>query len=287
MEERYHIPYPTVHHNRAMGEEILFGGLPLSSHAPRRKFRAHAWAKFGLVLVVIFATTLHLPLRLAMYMVVAPNHQRSAFGTLSLESLTASVQHDSSQTTNQQAASVQSLPPKCTVIVPAYKASSYLPRLMETFQEQTYPNLELMFSIEPSADADETEQILRSYQADIAERTDSPIRNIHIYRQRNQLFYFDNMNFLLSKLEESSVDESPFYSYMQVDDLLSPNYYEVLIQCLLDNPQAVNCFPCTMTHIAADDFFKQKYEGKNITLPCDPSIAGPQHVRVEDTVLRK
>ena len=131
------------------------------------------------------------------------------------------------------------LPPELTVIIPLYDSLTYLDRLMENLGNQTYRNLKLIFSIEPTEQAEETDRKLRRYEQeiDLHNNPRTHIRNITIYNHSNRLHYFQNMNFLLHKVE------SDLYSYMQCDDLLPSNYYEELAKCLDDHPNAVNCYP--------------------------------------------
>ena len=131
------------------------------------------------------------------------------------------------------------LPPELTVIIPLYDSLQYLDRLMENLGNQTYRNLKLIFSIEPTEQAEETDRKLRRYEQeiDLHNNPTAHIRNITIYNHPNRLHYFQNMNFLLQMVE------SDMYSYMQCDDLLPSNYYAELVKCLEDHPNAVNCYP--------------------------------------------
>lgn len=175
-------------------------------------------------------------------------------------------------TTNKQPVPA-SLPPACTVIVPAYKATPFLDRLMDSLWQQTYPNLHLIVSIEPSEDADETERILHRHGRRMNDTTNHATtnwRSLAIYRQPNQLHYFANMNFLIDKVT------TPYYSYMQVDDTVPPDYYRALIMdCLEARPLAANCFPAHMKKIASGNYSHFKINTFN------KAVSGPQNVRAE------
>jgi len=190
---------------------------------------------------------------------------------------------------------VAPLPPALSVIVPVYEASGYIHSLMDTLLNQTYPNLELIFSFEPTDDADETEAAIwdRYNEAHANGKAGSPIveRSVRVYRQPNRLFYAANMNYLLSQVE------TDYFSYMQVDDVLPSEYYEELAKCLDANPGAINCYPRIVTRIPDDDFFRTMSNATNATSFAtmatkqqqqeqgQDSAVGPRHVRVEQVVM--
>lgn len=166
--------------------------------------------------------------------------------------------------------------PELNVIIPVYDNSRYMPGLFETLWNQTYPNLKLTFSVEPSEDADKTLEILEQQNARITQKTN--IRRLEIYRQKHRLYYTENMNFLLSKVT------SHFYSYMQCDDKLSANYYEALMKCLRKNPKAVNCYPGTLFKLPEDKHSKQ-YSKRWENVQSQHSVVGSDYVRVQKVVL--
>jgi len=175
----------------------------------------------------------------------------------------------------------QPLPPLLTVIVPVYDSYKFIGRLMNTLWNQTYSNLEVIFSVELTEDATLTESILKQHQ-ERAAAVDSigPIRKIRIYMQQHRLYYVENMNFLLDMVE------TEFYSYMQTDDELPPNYYEKLVNCLQENLNAVNCYPDTIYRINGDDdeLSQQRMPSKKLARR-EKSAVGPLHERVEQVVL--
>mmetsp|Transcript_11149 Transcript_11149/g.17908 ORF Transcript_11149/g.17908 Transcript_11149/m.17908 type:complete len:231 (-) Transcript_11149:197-889(-) len=178
-----------------------------------------------------------------------------------------------------------SLPPELTIIIPLYNAIPFLGQLMDTLQNQTYLNLKLLFSIEPTEQAAETDRRLQEYHQKYVRdhSSNSPIRNITIYHHPNRLYYFENMNFLLKQVD------TKYYSYMQCDDALPPNYYQELVKCLDENPQASSCFPKTMLWIAGDEYFRRRKANDEgiIWVNKAKSVVGPQHKRVESAGKRK
>jgi glycine/D-amino acid oxidase-like deaminating enzyme len=174
---------------------------------------------------------------------------------------------------------VAGLPPPCSIILPVYKASNHLVRLMDSLWAQTYPNLHLIVSIEPSDDADETERILRSHEEQIHRHNTTNLRSITIFRHPHQLHYFANMNFLLGLVNTT------YYHYMQTDDTLPPDFYQVLVDCLEANQQAVNCFASGETVIPDDDVVRRQLGNETVNNHRPDPISGPQYVRVETLAL--
>ena len=156
--------------------------------------------------------------------------------------------------------------PPLTLNIPAHEASPFIEGLMATLRNQTFTNLHLIFSLEPDADTKITEAAIRKH---FQEDNYKHFQSLQIHQQSKRLYYQENMNFLLSKVE------TDFFSYMQCDDFLSANYYAELVQCLETNPRATNCYPETVTMV-------NKKSSRNVFMR---SIVGPIHERVENVAL--
>lgn len=153
--------------------------------------------------------------------------------------------------------------PTVTVIIPIYKGSMYVRQLMKALIEQTYPCLEFLVAIEPTDDAHETFRILKEYASK------HPSLRMMIHHMKHRLQFAGIMNWLYSHVE------GYYYSYMQCDDLLPPDYYAKLVQCLDSNPKAVNCYPRIVRMTQDEDgqlvpFARTRME----------SITGPTHERI-------
>lgn len=159
----------------------------------------------------------------------------------------------------------KALHPPLTLIIPAHDALPFIDSLMMTLRNQTYTNLRLVFSLEPDADADITEAAIRQH---FDEDKHGHFKNLQIHRQAERLYYQENMNFLLGKVD------TDLFSYMQCDDSLSSNYYEELVQCLEMNKKATNCYPATVTTV-------DKKTSKIKSNDYMSSSVGPVHERVE------
>ena len=83
------------------------------------------------------------------------------------------------------------------------------------------------------------------------------------------------MNFLLSQIQPSTT----YYSYMQWDDTLPPNYYQRLVDCLEQNLDAVNCYPSTIVYSQKGKPFS--------TVSNEPSLLGPDYDRVYKITMGK
>ena len=155
--------------------------------------------------------------------------------------------------------------PPLTLIIPAHEASSFIEGMMEMLQNQTFTNLHLIFSLEPDPDAIITKAAVRKhFQGDNYKH----FQSLQIYQQSKRLYYQENMNFLLSKVN------TDFYSYVQCDDFLLINYFEELVQCLETNPKATNCYPEAVTMVNTNS--RKVFMGSSV---------GPIHERVEKVAL--
>ena len=164
--------------------------------------------------------------------------------------------------------------PLITVIVPAYECSSFAEQLMETLRQQTIaPSLRVIFSIDQSSDADQTEAILNRHQSDLVARTSKNRMDVHIHRQQHRLHFSGNYNFLLKQIQ------SRYYSFLGCDDTLPSDYYEKLAQCLNENPQAINCYPYVV-RINESRFRRNRTERQE-------SVVGPVHQRVSQVIQGK
>ena len=163
--------------------------------------------------------------------------------------------------------------PPLTLIIPAHEASPFIESLMMTLRNQTYTNLRLIFLLEPDADVDITEAAIRRHFHEDKHRH---FQSLHIHRQTERLYYQENMNFLLGRVD------TDLFSYMPSDDLLSSNYYEELVQCLEMNERATNCYPETLTMVIKKKSSEVKYVRKYMS-----SSMGPVHERVEKVAAGK
>lgn len=157
--------------------------------------------------------------------------------------------------------------PLISVCLPVYEGSGFMRQVMGTLGNQTYPNLEILISIEPSEDATESEEILKRFQSE------NPQMNIQIHRQPHRLQLSENLNYLLSRVK------GKYWSFMACDDTLPSNYFEALAHCLDSNPEAVNCFP----YVAGTEFDGDTHSR---ILRCG-SYAGPVHERVEQVIIQR
>ena len=155
--------------------------------------------------------------------------------------------------------------PMITVIVPIYKGSIFISQLMETIINQTYECLEVLVTLEPCDDVNETIRILEKYQSQYPKKL-----SMTIHLQEHRLQFAGIMNWLYEHVE------GEYYSYLQCDNTLPSNYYEVLAQCLEENPKAVNCYP-RVVGVEKDATSGEMKELEEIR---QESLIGPVHERV-------
>jgi glycosyltransferase involved in cell wall biosynthesis len=95
---------------------------------------------------------------------------------------------------------------------------------------QTYANLEILVSFDL---CNETEANLRHLK-----KLSNDSVGIRTFVQLDtRLGWLRNVNFLLKEAR------GDYVAIMPHDDLVPPNYFEALKECLVGNPRAVNCFP--------------------------------------------
>ncbi len=108
--------------------------------------------------------------------------------------------------------------PLISIIIPVYKVEAFLPRCLDSILKQTYSELEIICVNDGSPD--NCLSILESYAAK------DP--RIKVIDQRNQGVAAARNNGLLAATGD-------VISYIDSDDWIHPQYYEILVDCLLHN----------------------------------------------------
>lgn len=107
---------------------------------------------------------------------------------------------------------------KISVIVPIYNVEKFLPFCLESIINQTYKNLEIILINDGSTDS--SLEICKKYSL-----KDNRIKVIH--QENHGLSYSRNIG-----IETAS---SPYISFIDADDIISPYYYEYLLNLILEN----------------------------------------------------
>ena len=126
----------------------------------------------------------------------------------------------------------ENTPPKAVVLLSAWNAEAFIERTLTSLAEQTWPNLEILVSVDLCADR--TADICRSY-----EKNDPRFR-VEVSSER--LGWIANVNRLFAAADGDS------WHLANHDDLLQPAHLETLINLLEERPSAVLAYPDVRAH---------------------------------------
>ena len=115
--------------------------------------------------------------------------------------------------------------PAVTVVIPAYNASRYIAQALDSVQAQTFSDYEVIVVNDGSSDSDELEQILRSH----------PLPIIYLSQENKGVSAARNAAIRIAKGE--------FYAQLDADDQWTPDYLEVQLQILFENPDVALVYP--------------------------------------------
>ena len=115
-------------------------------------------------------------------------------------------------------------PPELTICIPAYQAEAFIDRTLWCARRQTYPGIRIAVSIDQSSDA--TEEICRAHAVDDSRVT--------VLAHQDRLGWAANTNALLDLVQTDF-----FFLYFH-DDVIAPEYAEVLLAALRERPEAVS-----------------------------------------------
>jgi len=126
--------------------------------------------------------------------------------------------------------------PVVTVVIPAYNASRYIAQALDSVQAQTFSDYEVIVVNDGSSDRDDLEQVLRSH----------PLPIIYLSQENKGVSAARNAAIRIAKGE--------FYAQLDADDQWTPDYLEVQLRLLLDNPDVALVYPnATIIADAADE----------------------------------
>lgn len=117
-------------------------------------------------------------------------------------------------------------PPRVVACMPAWNSSAFIVPVLESIAAQTYPNLELLVSVDLSTD----------HTLEICERFAASHPNCRVLRQSKRLGWIANANDLIRTAEGKYL----FFAFH--DDPLHPTYVARLVEALENTPQAVLAF---------------------------------------------
>lgn len=105
-----------------------------------------------------------------------------------------------------------------SVIVPAYNIAEYLPRCLDSILNQTYSNLEVIVISDGSTDG--TNEIIKKY-------ADKDSRIVPVYKKNSGVSDTRNKGLSIAK--------GDYIGFVDGDDYIEPEMYEVLLKNALDN----------------------------------------------------
>jgi glycosyltransferase involved in cell wall biosynthesis len=116
--------------------------------------------------------------------------------------------------------------PRVVACMPAWNSSAFIVPVLESLAAQTYPNLDILISVDVCSDD----------SAQICERFAATHDNVTVIRQRERLGWIGNCNALLERVD----GEYTFFALH--DDPLAPTYVAQLVDALEASPRAVLAF---------------------------------------------
>lgn len=115
---------------------------------------------------------------------------------------------------------------RVVALMPAWSASEFIGPVLESLAAQTYPNLDVLISVDLCSDG----------TAEICERYAQTHPNVRVIRQPVRLGWIGNVNYLL----RSAQGDYAFFAFH--DDPLTPTYVAKLVRALEQHPQAILAF---------------------------------------------
>jgi len=115
--------------------------------------------------------------------------------------------------------------PAVTIVIPAYNAARYISDALDSVQAQSFQDYEVIVVNDGSSDTDELEQILRAH----------PLPIIYLSQANKGVSAARNAAIKIAKGE--------FYAQLDADDQWTPDYLEVQLGILADNPDVVLVYP--------------------------------------------
>ncbi len=147
---------------------------------------------------------------------------------------------------------------RITVCVPVYNAADFVGETLESIASQSERDLHVLISIDESRDG--SEDICREFCSD---------SRFEVVRHPERQGWVKNCNFLISQVE------SELFALIPHDDLLQPSYFEVLLDALQENEDAVCAYSDIAIFGARDGKVRQ------------PSIRGDRFRRILDFFLNQ
>lgn len=115
--------------------------------------------------------------------------------------------------------------PAVTVVIPAYNSAHYIAQALDSLKAQTFSDYEVIVVNDGSADRDELERILKSH----------PLEVIYLSQENRGVSAARNAAIKIAKGE--------FYAQLDADDQWTPDYLDVQLGILAENPDVAVVYP--------------------------------------------
>ena len=125
--------------------------------------------------------------------------------------------------------------PAVTVVIPVYNSAHYIAQALDSLKAQTFSNYEVIVVNDGSDDREELERILKSH----------PLPVIYISQENKGVSAARNAAIKIAKGE--------FYAQLDADDQWTPDYLDVQLGFLAENPDVALVYPnATVIHDESD-----------------------------------
>jgi GT2 family glycosyltransferase len=115
--------------------------------------------------------------------------------------------------------------PAVTVVIPVYNSAHYIAQALDSLKAQTFTDYEVIVVNDGSDDRDELERILKSH----------PLPIIYVSQENKGVSAARNAAIKIAKGE--------FYAQLDADDQWTPDYLDVQLRMLTDNPDVAVVYP--------------------------------------------
>ena len=115
--------------------------------------------------------------------------------------------------------------PAVTVVIPAYNSAHYIGQALDSVKGQTVSDYEVIVVNDGSNDREELEKVLRSH----------PLSIIYLSQE--------NRGVSSARNAAIKVGRGKFYAQLDADDQWQPDYLEVQLAILNENPEVAMVYP--------------------------------------------
>jgi glycosyltransferase involved in cell wall biosynthesis len=153
--------------------------------------------------------------------------------------------------------------PAVSVVIAAYNSSGYISQALDSVYAQTFTDYEVIVVDDGSKDREELERVLESH----------PLSIIYLAQENRGVSGARNSAIKIAK--------GTFYAQLDSDDEWNPDYLQVQVQILIDNPDVTLVYP---NALIVGDTYQAGMEFMKIS-PSDGEVTFEKLVRQQCTVM--